>query len=128
MKPKIGESIQFLGEITEGEKDRLISKAYCLVHCATNEAMGLTIIEASLRGTPVVALNRGAMPEVVKNGYSGFLCDSIDEMVKKVEETDEIEPQDCRDWGNNFSVERMASDYEKIYEKLLNGQGKNTDT
>lgn len=119
IKPHIdNEKIKYLGVVDEKEKDALMSKAYCVLHAAEDEPFGLCIVEASIRGTPVIALNKGSMSEVVKEGYSGFLCASVEEMIERVEQISKIEPKNCKKWAENFSVEAMASSYEKVYKKI----------
>lgn len=82
----------------EGQRKRdVLSRASALlVPIQWEEPFGLTVIEAMLSGTPVIAFRRGAMPELIVDGVTGFLCDTEDEMVEAVGRLSEIAPQDCR--------------------------------
>ena len=76
-------------------------------------------------GTPVIALRRGAAPEVIINGKTGYVVDSEDDMVEIIKQgkIDKIKPQDCRRHAErNFSRVKMVSDYLEIYKKILNNQ------
>jgi len=72
-------------------------------------------------GTPVIALRNGALPEVVKDGVSGFLCNTAEEMMEAVDRVDEIEPEACRKWAENFSREKMCERYFELYGDVLRG-------
>lgn len=72
-------------------------------------------------GTPVVAFRDGAIPEVVEHGVSGFVVDTVDEMVEAVKKVDEIKPVDCRRRAELFSREHMAENYLNLYRLVLEG-------
>jgi glycosyltransferase involved in cell wall biosynthesis len=81
------------------------------------------MVEAMICGTPVVAFPYGAVPEIVEDKETGFLVNSIDEMVKAVKKIDRIDPQKCHDHViKRFSVSRMVDDYEAAYRKILSLQ------
>ncbi len=87
------------------------------------EPFGLVMIESMGCGTPVIALRRGAAPEVIIDGKTGFIVDTEEEMVKAVKKVDKIRPADCRRHVEmNFSREKMAQDYVRVYEKILKGR------
>ena len=78
------------------------------------------MIEAMACGTPVIALRRGAAPEVIIDGKSGFLCDDGTEMVEATKKTDMIKPENCRKYAEKyFSREKMTQDYVSIFKKAL---------
>jgi glycosyltransferase involved in cell wall biosynthesis len=84
------------------------------------EPFGLTMIEAMSCGTPVIALRRGSVPEVVKDGKTGFIVDSLAEMAAAVKKIDRIKRADCRTHVEaHFSNEKMVSSYEAAYETVL---------
>jgi len=84
------------------------------------EPFGLVMTESMACGTPVVALRRGAAPEVIVDGVTGFVCADEDEMVEAVRRARELDPLACRQHvEQNFSVAKMAAEYEKIYQALL---------
>ncbi len=76
------------------------------------------MIESLAAGTPVIALRRGAVPEVLEHGISGFICDDADEMVDAVKRLGEIDPAACRRRAMEFGVDRMCARYERVYEAV----------
>jgi mannose-6-phosphate isomerase-like protein (cupin superfamily) len=71
-------------------------------------------------GTPVIAMNRGSMPELIRNGETGFLVSSVDEAAEAVQNLDSISRKACRESvEKHFSVDRMVDDYIKVYETIL---------
>jgi glycosyltransferase involved in cell wall biosynthesis len=115
-----GREIEFVGEATLDIKNELLSNASALLFpIQWNEPFGLVMIEAMACGTPVIALPGGAVPEVVRDGVSGWICRDIDEMVERAADVG-ISPASCRDYTEReFSVERMAADYEELYRACL---------
>jgi glycosyltransferase involved in cell wall biosynthesis len=75
-------------------------------------------------GTPVIAMNRGAVPEVLRNGLSGFVCRSIDEMIRAVPRIVGIDRVVCRHEAQRFAAAEMGRAYERVYVKLLNNHPK----
>jgi glycosyltransferase involved in cell wall biosynthesis len=91
-----------------------------LITSLIEETSSLVGMEAAACGTPVVAFRRGALPEIVANGRTGFLVDSADEMLQALGRLDEIDARACREHvERNFSAARMADDYERIYRRVL---------
>ena len=89
--------IKPIGYVDGQRKRDVLSKASALlVPVQWEEPFGLTVVEAMLSGTPVIAFRRGAMPELIVDGVTGFLCDTEDEMVEAVGRLSEIAPQACR--------------------------------
>jgi len=85
------------------------------------EPFGLVMIEAMACGTPVIGFRRAAVPEIVKDGKTGFIVKDEREMVKAIKKIDEIKREDCRQRVEKyFSVEKMADGYEKVYERVIN--------
>lgn len=113
----------YIGEISEDEKPAYFAGAHCLVFPIDwPEPFGLVMIEALAAGTPVVALRRGSVPEVLKDGESGFICDTIDEMVdaiRRIAEGDGPSPEQCRARAREFSDVAMARRYEGVYRDVL---------
>jgi hypothetical protein len=80
----------------------------------------MVMIEALASGTPVVALRRGAVPEIVEDGVNGFICDDPDELPAAIERADEIDPDACRQVVvDRFSIETMARGYEQVYRDAI---------
>lgn len=122
VKPQVdGKQIVFTGEIDEDEKRRLLKHAKCFIFpIQWAEPFGLVMAEAMACGTPVVAIRNGASPEVVKDGKTGFIVDTVEEMVDAVKNIGRINPRACREHVlANFSPEVMADNYEKNYRKIL---------
>lgn len=116
------EGVDFLGELGEADKPAFLAGARATVFPIDwPEPFGLVMIESLAAGTPVVALRRGSVPEILEHGVSGSICDDIDEMVSAVESVDRIAPEACRRRARHFSPARMASRYVEIYEEVLGG-------
>jgi glycosyltransferase involved in cell wall biosynthesis len=112
--------IEFVGEVTEREKDAFLGRARALIFpIRWPEPFGLVMAEAMATGTPVIAGRFGSVPEVVEDGVTGFICDSLDEMVLAVRRLGEIDRAACRAHvEQSFSASRMADGYERIYASL----------
>lgn len=113
--------IEFVGEISDAEKDEFIGNALAVV-CPYDwpEPFGLVLIEAFACGTPVLAYRRGSIPEIVNHGVTGFICETVDEMVDAVEQVSLIDRKQCRaTFDERFTADRMARDYVALYERLL---------
>jgi glycosyltransferase involved in cell wall biosynthesis len=113
--------VELLGEITPQEKFELYSKAQgTLFTSQWEEPFGLVMVESMACGTPVIALGRGAAPEVIRDGETGFLCADEEGMVSAVSKLNTIDPRRCREhMAEHFSVERMAAGYEQAYGQAL---------
>jgi glycosyltransferase involved in cell wall biosynthesis len=116
--------VEFIGEVDEKGKDELLGGAYAyLFPIDWPEPFGLTMIEAMATGTPVIAMARGSVPEVVADRETGFVCRSLEEMVTAVEGIPEIDRLACRRRVEQlFSVSRMVDGYEEVYSQLLGRQ------
>ncbi|SRR5579871_389644 len=114
-------SIEYLGEIDEAQKDEFLGNAYAyLFPIDWPEPFGITVVEAMACGTPVIAMAHGSVPEVVAHEQTGFVCRTIADMIRAVEEVPRIDRSLCRRWvAERFSVERMADGYEAVYRDVL---------
>jgi glycosyltransferase involved in cell wall biosynthesis len=91
-----------------------------LLPSLVNETSSLVAMEAMACGTPVLAFRRGAIPEVVADGVTGFLVNTVVEMAGAVGRVEQLDPWSCRAHvENNFSAPRMAEDYERLYLELV---------
>jgi glycosyltransferase involved in cell wall biosynthesis len=115
--------IELIGEIGENDKaDFLGNAAALLFPIAWPEPFGLVLIEAMGCGTPVIAYNQGAVGEIIDEGKTGFVVDNLDDAVAAVDRLGSIDRKYCRlEFEKRFSVRRMASDYLRIYERILSG-------
>lgn len=116
-----GKLIEFLGEADGDLKRELYSRASCLLFpISWNEPFGLVVVEAMACGTPVIAFNEGAAPEIILNGKTGYLVQDLDEMVSAVRRVHQIEPIACRQHvETRFDSGRLADDYLSLYERVL---------
>ena len=89
--------IEYLGEITDAEKNEFLGNAMALV-CPYDwpEPFGLVLIEALACGTPVLAYRRGSIPEIIEDGVTGFVCEGLDEMTAAIQRIPEIDRRRCR--------------------------------
>ena len=112
--------IEFVGEITEAEKDAFLGEAFAyLFPIDWPEPFGLTMIEAMACGTPVIAMRCGSVPEVVRDGVSGLVCDSFTEFIAAVPNAAKIDRAACRRYAEErFSAAAMAEGYERVYARL----------
>ncbi|MEP6600301.1 MAG: glycosyltransferase family 4 protein [Nitrospirota bacterium] len=117
--------VEYLGEIGEQEKDEFLGNAYALLFPINwREPFGLVMIEAMACGTPVIAFRMGSVPEVMKEGVTGFIVDDVDGAVKAVEQIPTVSRQGCRRYfDEHFTSTRMALDYLSIYRKLIQEKG-----
>ena len=121
MRPLIdGTFIQYVGEIRDDEKWKFLGEALCLLFPIDwPEPFGLAMIEALACGTPVVARPRGSVPEVVVNGETGWLGDTMQELAAGVRRIDAIDRAFCRRVvADRFSVTAMVDGYERVYREL----------
>jgi len=115
--------VEYLGEIGGDNKDAFLGEAYALLFPIDwPEPFGLVMIEAMACGTPVVTYPRGAVPEVLENGVTGWIVEGIEEAVQAVGRVPAISRARCRRiFEERFSASRMAQDYLRIYKELLGG-------
>jgi glycosyltransferase involved in cell wall biosynthesis len=113
--------IEFIGEIGDNEKGEFLSNAHALLFPIDwPEPFGLAVIEAMQHGTPTIAFSCGAIPEIVKEGVTGFVVNSIPEAVRAVDRVASLDRAACRKvFQERFTSERMARDYLAIYEKII---------
>jgi len=116
-----GERIKFIGEIGHEEKVKLLANATALLFPSRwNEAFGLVMIESLACGTPVIALNNGAVSEVLKDGKTGFIVEDELSFGEAMKKANEISRETCRiEAEENFDISTMAKNYEKVYNSLI---------
>ncbi|MBE7178340.1 MAG: glycosyltransferase family 4 protein [Mucilaginibacter polytrichastri] len=115
------EQIRYIGHAGPEKRRELLANAYALLHpIFFDEPFGMSVAEAMLCGTPVIAYNRGSMPELIDNGRTGFLVHNKHEAVDALNELSTLNRSDCHAWANaHFTQEKMVADYVKVYEKVL---------
>jgi glycosyltransferase involved in cell wall biosynthesis len=121
IEPLLNEQIQYIGHAGPEKRNELLGKAEALLHPINfNEPFGMSVAEAMMCGTPVIAFNKGSMPELIQAGNTGFLVNTIDEAVKAVSNIKNIQRADCRHWAKSkFSSEKMVDDYFELYKRIL---------
>ncbi len=112
-----GDRVRFVGAVEREARDALLGGALALVHMTTRpERFGLTMIEAMACGTPVLGAKMGSIPEIVIDGETGFICDSVDTAVARVADLAALDRRTCRRHvETTFSLERMLDGYEAAY-------------
>jgi len=112
--------VEFLGEISQSEKNDFLGQAYALLFPIDwPEPFGLAMIEAMACGTPVIAYPFGSVPEVIDEGQTGFMVTDEDQAVKALEKVERLDRMACRRvFEERFSVDRMAREYHAAYSYL----------
>ena len=109
--------------IRSGPKARvaLLAEACAVLHLNTiPERFGLVMAESMAAGVPVVAMDLGSCREVIADGETGFLVNSVDEAVETLDRIDEIDRRKCRKRvEDNFTIDKMVEGYERVYEEIF---------
>jgi glycosyltransferase involved in cell wall biosynthesis len=123
-------NVEFVGEINEQQKAAFLGDAYAyLFPIDWPEPFGLTMIEAMACGTPTIAFNCGSVPEVITNGVSGFVVDTIEEAVNAVRQAATLDRAACRaEFIKRFSAPKMVQDYTKLYETIVTAKSAASET
>ena len=116
-------NIEYRGVLGGIDRVRALGQARAMLHLiGFEEPFGLSVIEAMACGTPVIAYPRGSMPELIVDGVTGFLVDTLDDAIAAIERADEIDRAACRRHvERHFTIDRMADRYFELYRKLLGG-------
>ena len=121
IRPLLGDGDYLLGQADAPAKRSLLGGARCLVFPVQwEEPFGMVMIEAMACGTPVVALRKGAVPEVVVDGVTGFICDDPRDLADAIRQASLLDPRACRRHvKTNFGVEQLGFGYQRIYRQAL---------
>ncbi len=127
VEPHLNEQITYIGSVGPEERDKLLGGALALLHpIYFQEPFGLSVVEAMACGTPVIAYNKGSMPELIEDGVNGFIVNDVDGALRALENISSIDRKRCREIvEEKFSVDRMVDEYIKVYEKILEERGGN---
>lgn len=119
--PLLGPDAVYLGEVPHEHKLELLSQARALLFpIRWNEPFGMVMLESMACGTPVLAFPEGAVPEVVEDGKTGFVCEDETAMADALGRVDQLSRADCRSSVEGyFSTERMVADHIELYRELL---------
>ena len=117
--------VEFIGEIGDGDKEAFLGGAAALLMpIGWPEPFGLVVIEAMACGTPVIAFPFGSMPELIEPGVNGALVESVDQAVAAVAAMPAVDRTLCRrSFEQRFTTARMARDYVRVYEGLVEEAG-----
>jgi len=116
-----GRAVAHIGPVGPRDRDRLLGEAAALLHLIDfEEPFGLSVVESLAAGTPVIARRRGSMPELVRNGETGFLVETVTEAVAAVRSIADIDRAACRaDVLARFTADRMVGDYERLFHDVV---------
>jgi glycosyltransferase involved in cell wall biosynthesis len=120
VKPHLGRDIEYVGEISEREKSEFLGNALGLAFPIDwPEPFGLVVIESLVCGTPVLTRPVGSMPEINRDGITGFMHPDLNVLAKQVPHLAKVSRRGCRDWvEKRFSLKRMTEDYINVYRHL----------
>ncbi len=129
VKPLIDDrTIIYVGNSGPADRDKLLGHAYALLHpISFDEPFGLSVAEAQICGTPVIAFNRGSMPELIENGKTGYLAGTIEEAIDLVKKVDKIDRKYVHERAVAlFSRYRMVDDYIRLYANIIQSNREKT--
>ena len=111
----------YAGNSGPEDRNKLLGNAYALLHpISFDEPFGMSVAEAMMCGTPVIAYNRGSMPEIIVDNKTGFLVNNIKGAVDAVFKVKSINRKDCRGWAiSAFSKEKMVKGYLEVYHQII---------
>jgi len=114
------EQVRYIGPVGPEEKSKILGGALALLHLINfDEPFGLSVAESMACGTPVIAFNRGSMPELIVDGETGFLVDDLDQAGYAITRLKTIDRRSCRSHvEKNFSVDLMVERYIEVYKKI----------
>ena len=119
-----GTTVEYIGSVGPDQRAEVLGGALALLHLISfDEPFGLSLVESMACGTPVIAFDRGSMPEIIRHGETGYIVDDIEGAINAVASVSSINRSTCRaDVEKRFSNSRMARDYVRVYETILNGE------
>ena len=124
IEPNLSGQIQFIGEVNDQQKNKILSESSALLMpILWNEPFGIVIVEAMACGTPVIALNAGAIPEIITHNRSGFVCHSVDEMINGVNKLHTINRESVYQDAQKFNQNNIINSYISLYKMLLSKSG-----
>jgi len=120
-----GSTVEYLGSVGPEKRQEVLGGALALLHLINfDEPFGLSVVESMACGTPVIAFGRGSMPELIRDGSTGFIVADVDDAVQAVEKIDSLDRRACRnEVEERFTCQHMASRYVDVYRKILGLRG-----
>ncbi|GIM82405.1 glycosyltransferase family 4 protein [Salinispora arenicola] len=121
VQPMLGDDITVVLDADRRDAFRLLLEARCLVMpIQWEEPFGIVMLEAMATGTPVVALRRGAVPELVVPGRTGLICEHVDELPGALRVASRLDPGVCvAHVVENFSTARLVDGYETVFQRFV---------
>ncbi len=121
-----GATVEYLGSVGRDQRADVLGHALALLHLISfDEPFGLSLIESMACGTPVIAFDRGSMPEIIRDAETGYIVKDIDGAINAVAAIGTIDRSVCRaDVERRFTSTRMARDYVRVYHEILNGEAR----
>jgi len=121
IEPRLDNKIRYIGPVDVLGKNELFAQARALLHMNTiPERFGLVLAEANAAGVPVIAMDLGSCREVIEDGKTGFLVNTVEEAVQRLTRLSEIARRTCRQRvSERFSIEVMVAAYEQVYRKIF---------
>ena len=122
VEPRVdGERVRYLGPVGPDRRGEMLGGARALLHLVNfDEPFGFSVVEAMACGTPVIASARGSMPEIVRDGESGFLVGGVDEAAAAVRSVQDLDRAAVRaSVEQRFNATRMVDDYLALYRRIL---------
>ncbi|MCU0272997.1 MAG: glycosyltransferase family 4 protein [Acidimicrobiales bacterium] len=125
IRPRLGAGARYLGEVTFARKVALLGTARALLSpIRWEEPFGMNMIESLACGTPVIAHDRGSVPEIVEQGTTGWITHDEDGLVDAIDRVAELDRRRCRHAvETRFSAQRMVADHVRLYRSLLSASG-----
>lgn len=124
IQPQIDDiQVTYLGNVDQMEGNQLLGGTKALLHpILFDEPFGLSVAEAMMCGTPVIAFNRGSMPELIEHDKTGFLVNGVTEAVEAVKKLNALNPFTCREHAMaKFSIEKMITEYIEVFKNIVDG-------
>jgi glycosyltransferase involved in cell wall biosynthesis len=120
---RLGHGVEYVGEADAATKRELLAGAEALLFPVRwDEPFGLVMVEAMACGTPVIALRRGSVPEIVVHGETGFVVDEPERLVEAVRAVETLDRGRCRSRAQLFDTSRMVEGYEAAYRAVVEGR------
>jgi len=122
VKPHINnKSIKFIGPVNPQQRDALLKEAFAVLHLNTiPERFGLVMAESMAAGVPVIAMDLGSCREVIAHNETGFLVNNVAQAAEALDKLHQIDRRKCRRRvEENFTIDKMVSKYEKVYEEIF---------
>jgi glycosyltransferase involved in cell wall biosynthesis len=117
-----GTTVEYIGSVGPDQRADVLGGALALLHLISfDEPFGLSLVESMACGTPVIAFRRGSMPEIIRDGETGYIVEDVEGAINAVAGVTSIDRSTCRaDVEKHFTSTRMARDYVRVYKEILN--------